>query len=88
MTKNEIKKELYKQKPQAILIGRNDNKLVYTSFLFYKTDKEKLITFNVPESEGKEFDTIIKAQLLIRWLVQLLYIVGVMCFRSLHIKTL
>lgn len=66
MTKNEIKKELYKQKPMAKLLA------VYDKFCSYETTLEDgtLVIFDIPNEEMTwENDEDIQSQLLIRWMV-------------------
>lgn len=64
MTKNEIKKELYKQKPIALETAD------YPTFKSYQTTLEDgtLVIFDIPKDEG-EFDSEMPAQLLIRWMI-------------------
>lgn len=64
MTKNQIKKELYKQKPKASLKGFRNEHYCFQCVL----DDGSILNFEVPEEEGKKFNSIMEAQLLIRWL--------------------
>jgi len=71
METNEIKKDIYKQKPIAKLVNKEKGNLFYECSL----SDGKIITFNVPkketvDSEGNEiFSKEEPSQLLIRWLV-------------------
>jgi len=67
MNKNEIKKELYKQKPTADLNKEYDDYREYSCQLYFD-GIPKVIFFNVPIKEC-EFGEVVPAQLLIRWLV-------------------
>lgn len=62
MTKTEIKKELYKQKPTANFLKNEDDAVYYTTLL-----NGLDITFKIPHQEAT-FDRQVPAQLLIRWL--------------------
>lgn len=65
MTRNEIKKELYKQKLMAKLSA------VYEKFISYQVELDKtLIIFDIPiEEVNWDNDENIQAQLLIRWMI-------------------
>ena len=67
MTANEIKKALYKEKPNAQWQGGigEGNDILFSSNLLNGT----VVKFLVPWSDGKDFSTTIPAQLLIRWMV-------------------
>lgn len=65
--KNEIKKELYKQKPIADLNKVYDDYKEYTCQIIIN-GKMKVLFFDIPNREC-EFEEIVPAQLLIRWLV-------------------
>lgn len=68
MTLNEIKKEFYKTKVDATLIYIRKGEAVYQApFLNGQT-----ATFSVPVSDmgDADFTPTMKAQLLLRWLVQ------------------
>jgi len=67
MTANEIKKELYKQKPIAEF-GYTDGIFAYYSTELIIDGEDKIIEFKVPETEADGFDKCISAQLLIRWI--------------------
>lgn len=67
MTINEIKKELYKQKPIAVIDYERAD-FIYYSTLIIVDGMEEILEFKVPRSEKFE-DKEIPAQLLIRWLV-------------------
>jgi len=62
--KNEIKKELYKQKPEALYKGMVDGKKWYRA----KLENLNLVDFLVPVNESEYFNYIMEAHLLIRWL--------------------
>lgn len=68
MTRNEIKVELYKQKPSAFLVKIENGKWYYTAAL---KEPRQTLDFIVPVKDMGE--TVFKdeepAQLLIRWLV-------------------
>lgn len=64
MDKNEIKKRLYKEKPEATLIGAIIGFKIYSC----KTSQEEL-QFRIPEDEADQFGITEPAQLLIRWMV-------------------
>lgn len=66
---NDVKKALYKEKPKAILIGKEKDrnleiKLTYKS----KLKSGKKILFKVPEDESEGFEKEMESQLLIRWM--------------------
>lgn len=61
---NEIKKELYKQKPTAYLKGRRKGDYFYICSLENRTT----LHFLVPEEEWNGFGDKMEAHLLIRWL--------------------
>lgn len=65
---NEIKKALYKSKPKAIFSHADLEGMHYTSSI--KLDgKIKALTFIIPYKEiDTRFDSMMEAQLLIRWL--------------------
>lgn len=67
MTKNEIKKILYKEKPWAKRYAKKFTKDVW---LYECETSIGRITFNIPVDDMGEkiFDDEIPAQLLIRWL--------------------
>lgn len=63
MTKTEIKKALYKEKPIATRVS------IVSGFAWYETKIEAgKLGFKIPLSESIGFDETIPAQLLIRWL--------------------
>ena len=65
MKDNDIKKELYKQKPRASMYGVDkDNNACYQTSLEDGTS----ITFTVPSAESENFEDDMPAQLLIRWI--------------------
>lgn len=64
---NKIKKELYKQKPIAVIDYERVD-FIYYSTLIIVDSFEEILEFKVPRSEKFE-DKEIPAQLLIRWLV-------------------
>lgn len=66
MNKNEIEKELYKQKPKAHLDYIRSGVAYYKAILNNKT-----LIFEVPVNDMGivDFESIMDAQLLIRWLV-------------------
>lgn len=67
MTRDEIKKELYKQKPVAeVDFERGD--YIHFSTLLIIDGLEEIINFEVPIAEDPN-ENEIPAQLLIRWLV-------------------
>jgi hypothetical protein len=70
MELNEIKKLLYTFKPEAELIKVSKDGMVYWS-AGDKLPEHKVFTFIVPLSEigDATFDSIMPAQLLIRWLI-------------------
>lgn len=65
--KNEIKKALYREKPQATLSKIVDDIYYYEA----KLNNRDSVYFAVPTSDMGEklFDNKIHAQLLIRWLI-------------------
>lgn len=69
---NEIKKELYKQKPIAVFDYTNrisEEESSSDVHLIYKTNLNgETLEFWIPEDEGKDFPEEIESQLLIRWL--------------------
>jgi len=67
MEKNEIKKALYKQKPEAKMIFIRNNIAYYCADL-----KEKRVDFEVPVNDmgNADFLPIMDAKHLIRWLVE------------------
>lgn len=67
MSTNEIKKELYKQKPIAEFGYARDGFKNYSCELLIG-GFEEIIEFNVPDSEAS-FEDKVPAQLLIRWIV-------------------
>ena len=76
MTKNEIKKALYKEKPEAHEVGvggvtNEDNfPLCRVTYKYRCMLKDAtVIYFSVPEDEAEGFDETMPAYLLIRWMV-------------------
>lgn len=70
MDLNQVKKDLYKQKPTAYRIGEGLSK-EYGGFSFYRTEcEESIVYFEVPFSDMGEthFGDMIESQLLIRWI--------------------
>lgn len=69
MDKNEIKKELYKQKPEAKLYRVNKSGIIYKLLLETSEGFEHL-TFLIPLGDMGDvtFEETEQAQLLIRWL--------------------
>lgn len=67
MELNEIKKSLYKEKPIAVKSGFKGDYSHYVTQLKNK----KVIEFHVPLSES-EFENQVPAQLLIRWIKEIL----------------
>ena len=70
MTKVEVKKEIYKQDPDATLIGADKNGVRYTAT--FNQDADWMAVFVIPH-EPKEygetfFTTTMKAKHLLRWL--------------------
>lgn len=68
MTKTEIKKALYRQKPKAHL------EFIRKSIAYYHADlKETRVFFNIPVDDmgSASFAPIMQGQLLIRWLVEI-----------------
>ena len=65
MTTNEIKKELYKQKPQAEFIMADKNNLYYQTSL----KSGQIIFFWIPLKDIQEaiFKPVMESQLLIRY---------------------
>lgn len=75
MTLNEIKKELYRQKPTAHLLYVRGGYIYYQSKLeINKEDEKELKTvfFNVPIGDigDADFTPTMDAKLLNRWLIQ------------------
>ncbi len=63
MTKTEIKKALYREKPEAVRLSTAGGFAWYEA----KLSNQK-VTFKVPENEAFGFGHIEPAQLLIRWI--------------------
>ena len=66
MEKNEIKKALYRQKPQAEI------KFIRQGVAYYYADlEEERVQFEVPVNDmgDADFERTMEAKLLIRWLV-------------------
>ena len=68
MNKNEIKKELYKQKPTAIFIMVRKSVAYYTTTL----SNGEVVNFQVPckDMGDADFMDVMDAKLLIRYLVE------------------
>ena len=64
METNDIKKELYRQKPTAI---RTSFKGKYTHYVT-RLSNNTIIEFHVPNNEAEKFKDEEPAQLLIRWI--------------------
>lgn len=66
MTNTEIKKELYKQKPNAVFMHILKGNAHYTADL-----DQKKIYFEVPVSDMGDapFHSVMESQLLIRWIL-------------------
>lgn len=63
MTPTEIKKALYREKPEAKRLS------TVSGFVWYETKIEAgRLGFKIPEHEAKDFGQTEPAQLLIRWL--------------------
>ncbi len=66
----EIKKELYKQKPEARFIAQIDKAGI--DYRVYKASlNNEDIEFHIPINESTRFDVVEPSQLLIRWIVLL-----------------
>lgn len=68
MTKNEIKKALYKQKPEAHF------RFIRKGVAYYYADLEEMrVNFEIPVSDmgDADFTPTMEGKLLIRWLVYL-----------------
>lgn len=66
MTTNEIKKDLYRNKPTAFLKNWDGNHMDYSTVL----SSGESADFSIPKEEVEEsFLTEMPAQLLIRWLI-------------------
>lgn len=67
MERNDIKKELYKQKPTAEVWHKNSTDYYYSAYL----NGGAKIDFKVPVDNMGEtlFDNEVPAQLLIRWII-------------------
>lgn len=72
MTIEEIKKELYKQKPTAELGIIRGGKCYYRAYLNNNTDDVICITFEIPVTDMGEatFLPVMDAKLLNRWIVK------------------
>ncbi len=74
MEKNEIKKDIYKQKPKADFKFLRKGVMHYTSFLNYKEEEGYYtavpLRFEIPVEDMGEADFYpeMEAKLLIRWL--------------------
>ena len=68
MTLNEIKKELYKQKPSAYFVVANKDGLHYRAELIDSYAIRFLIPFN--DIGDADFGLVIESQLLIRYIVK------------------
>jgi hypothetical protein len=68
MTKEEVKKALYIEKPTAFLVNINNGKFIYTAAI---KSPRQTVDFIVSRGEmgTTEFKDEMPAQLLIRWLV-------------------
>lgn len=65
-TTDDIKKELYKQKPKALRIFFNNKRAVYAT----KLENGMQISFKIPFNEMDDsFTEEMPAQLLIRWMI-------------------
>ena len=66
MTKTEIKKAIYKEKPMATLTHIKDGSAYYTT----KLESGEVITFNIPVNDmgTASFYSEIEAKLLNRWI--------------------
>lgn len=73
MTKNEIKKALYKEKPDAVkgVMGVDGDGVTKAYSYISKLKDGTKLTFIIPAEEHDEdkFENPMPAQLLIRWLV-------------------
>lgn len=69
MTNNEIKKLVYKQKPQAVLKMIRGGNLYYDANVF--TSSLFIIKFEIPISDigATDFFPVMEAKHLLRWLV-------------------
>lgn len=68
LTKEQIKKELYKQKPEAEFSYTTDGCKVYGTEIIVD-DTEEEIEFKIPFDDGADLmEDKLPAQLLIRWL--------------------
>ncbi len=66
---NIIKKELYKQKPDAEFFGINGNKIIYQVFIDVNLEGYLTIIFLIPiEDKPETLRAKEPAQYLIRWL--------------------
>jgi hypothetical protein len=70
MDKTEIKKQLYKQKPVAILNFIRRGIAYYGTVLYYE-ERPSNVYFQIPVDDMKDADFLssMDAKLLIRWLV-------------------
>ena len=68
MQTNEIKKALYREKPQAELVRIDEDGMLYECTLEDKTSVEFLV--DTEEASAQIFLPVMPAQLLIRWMVE------------------
>ena len=67
MTKTEVKKELYKQKPIAEFNYDYEGHSYYSAEIIVDGEEQE-IKFKIPFEESGDFNAKIESQLLIRWL--------------------
>jgi len=70
MEKNEIKKALYRQKPNAVLNRIYQNIMYYNAVIDVDSDNARNLYFEVPVDDigDATFEVLMDAKLLIRWL--------------------
>jgi len=68
---NEVKKQLYKQKPVAVKTAHKDGKHYHYVCQLVLDNQNCIIEFKVPISDmgTANFDNTMSSQLLIRWIV-------------------
>lgn len=67
LTFNEIKKELYKRKPNAYRYSVGNEYTLYDCTLSFPVRKDIQVFFKIPNEECRDFNHCESAQLLIRW---------------------
>ena len=72
MEKNEIKKALYKQKPEAKLLFIRQGHVYYSTWINVNDENDRRVVFKIPVEDMGDADFLpeMDGKLLIRWIYE------------------